>query len=167
MALISFRNLLFVSQCTHTIVKRAMATSVKFTRITPTPTDDGMSPLSRSSHGISYLNSGKLVIYGGEHVARTPIEDSSQSLWLAEKSSDNVWKWINPKQEDEGDETCIVPVREILISCVFTFVLDTYEMTANQYMFPDKTKAMESCSFSSSCRGYSVYLWRENRSRYE
>jgi len=86
-----------------------MATSVKFTRITPTPSDDGKSPLSRSSHGISYLNNGKLVIYGGEHIARTPIEDSSQSLWLAEKSSDNVWKWINPKQEEEGDDTCIVP----------------------------------------------------------
>ena len=91
---LSFRNLLFVSQCTHTIVKRAMATSVKFTRITPTPSDDGSSPLSRSSHGISYLNNGKLVIYGGEHIARTPIEDSSQSLWLAEKSSDNVWKSV-------------------------------------------------------------------------
>jgi len=49
------------------------------------------------------------VIYGGEHVARTPIEDSSQSLWLAEKSSDNVWKWINPKQEEEGNDTCIMP----------------------------------------------------------
>jgi len=134
MALISFRNLLFVSQCTHTIVKRAMATSVKFTRITPTLADDGSSPLSRSSHGISYLNNGKLVIYGGEHIARTPIEDSSQSLWLAEKSSDNFWKWINPKQEEEGDDTCIIPVSSSYSDVLVLYPM-TYVMTANRIEF--------------------------------
>jgi len=52
---LSFRNLLFVSQCTHTIVKRAMATSVKFTRITPTPSDDGKSPFDVSNIRWTYV----------------------------------------------------------------------------------------------------------------
>ena len=81
-----------------------------FKRLTPTPAiDGGTTPISRSSHGVSALlndalNKTRIVIYGGEHVARTPIADSTQSLWVAESSTNSSdvdggqWKWINPKQ---------------------------------------------------------------------
>ena len=82
-----------------------------FKRLTPTPAiDGGTTPISRSSHGVSALlndalNKTRIVIYGGEHVARTPIADSTQSLWVAESTTNSIsdvdggqWKWINPKQ---------------------------------------------------------------------
>ena len=85
-------------------------TMATFKRLTPTPAiDGGGTPISRSSHGVSALlndalNKTRIVIYGGEHVARTPIADSTQSLWVAESSTNSSdvdggqWKWINPKQ---------------------------------------------------------------------
>ena len=51
-------------------------TKVSWTPLTPLPDPDYGSPCSRSSHGLSYLPHHKrLVLLGGEHVARTPIED--------------------------------------------------------------------------------------------
>jgi len=57
-------------------------------------------PVPRSSHGLSLVNKGRrLVLYGGEHVARTPV-DSDQALWFAELRSKwwapwqpAVWRW--------------------------------------------------------------------------
>lgn len=42
-------------------------------------------PLKRSSHGVSLLRRGTvLFVYGGEHIARTPIEPASQTAWKAD-----------------------------------------------------------------------------------
>ena len=81
-----------------------MAT-IKFTNLKPTPSSSSSAPgsstpITRSSHGISALSGGcRLVIYGGEHVARTPIT-GPQSLWVAEKKEqDNgEWRWVCPTQ---------------------------------------------------------------------
>jgi len=71
-------------------------TSVNFRRLTPAPDPRlNTTPLSRSSHGISALENGRrLVLYGGEHAARTPIADARQALWLAEKIGDDNQNWI-------------------------------------------------------------------------
>jgi len=93
-------------------------TTIKFQQITPTNNTANTAssiiskPLARSSHGLSIIQNGSLlVLYGGEHVARTPIEDtnSSQVLWLAQKkttttnttttgdaAADEEWQWIIP-----------------------------------------------------------------------
>lgn len=39
-------------------------------------------PCTRSSHGLSAIG-GKIILYGGEHVARTPLETGDQALWIA------------------------------------------------------------------------------------
>jgi len=86
---------------------RAMA-SINFHRITPSPDPTSKTtPLPRSSHGLSALKNGtRLVLFGGENVARTPISDARQALWLAEKKSggdDGEWNWISPPADDGGD----------------------------------------------------------------
>ena len=44
-------------------------------------------PVARSSHGVSYLVSkDRLVVYGGEHVARTPLP-SNQVFWVCRNAS--------------------------------------------------------------------------------
>ena len=62
------------------------------------------SPLPRSSHSLSALNDGnRLVLFGGENVARTPIEQPGQSLWVAEKDSgENTWKWVALAMDGSG-----------------------------------------------------------------
>jgi hypothetical protein len=90
----------FMSSSTTT----AATTKLKFQQIVPTPTKGGCSPLPRSSHGLSIIKNGSyLVLYGGEHVARTPIHDDDQSLWIAAKqqhntttTNDEQWQWIVP-----------------------------------------------------------------------
>ena len=53
-------------------------------------------PCERSSHGLSLVQNGsRLILHGGERIARTPL-DSSQSTWAADKkegSSDDEWSW--------------------------------------------------------------------------
>mmetsp|Transcript_19305 Transcript_19305/g.34893 ORF Transcript_19305/g.34893 Transcript_19305/m.34893 type:complete len:365 (-) Transcript_19305:154-1248(-) len=83
-----------------------MAAAINFHRITPAPDPTlKTTPLPRSSHGISALKDGqRLVLYGGENVARTPIADARQALWLAEKSDsgDHDWNWISPLLAEDG-----------------------------------------------------------------
>lgn len=73
-------------------------TTLKFQQINPTPAQpSSTSPLPRSSHGLSIIQNGSLlVLYGGENTARTPIRDATQVLWLAKKTSDCCWQWIIP-----------------------------------------------------------------------
>eukprot|EP00574_Skeletonema_japonicum_P000167 CAMPEP_0201739112 /NCGR_PEP_ID=MMETSP0593-20130828/45602_1 /ASSEMBLY_ACC=CAM_ASM_000672 /TAXON_ID=267983 /ORGANISM="Skeletonema japonicum, Strain CCMP2506" /LENGTH=541 /DNA_ID=CAMNT_0048233361 /DNA_START=263 /DNA_END=1888 /DNA_ORIENTATION=- len=82
-------------------------TTLKFQQIKPTPSTNNANtttatsskPLARSSHGLSIIQNGSLlVLYGGEHIARTPIEDtnSSQVLWVAKKKTAEDWQWIVP-----------------------------------------------------------------------
>jgi len=52
-------------------------------------------PCERSSHGISLLPNGSLLLYGGEHVARTPIAEEADKVWIF----DSTWTCqacINP-----------------------------------------------------------------------
>ena len=60
--------------------------SLKWTRLLPSSSSssgNNASPLPRSSHGVSYLKKGdRLVIYGGENVARTPIVEAGQECWI-------------------------------------------------------------------------------------
>mmetsp|Transcript_2158 Transcript_2158/g.3290 ORF Transcript_2158/g.3290 Transcript_2158/m.3290 type:complete len:347 (-) Transcript_2158:136-1176(-) len=68
---------------------------LSFNQISPKPDPVHGKPCRRSSHGVSILNNGSvLVLYGGEHVARTPLDDK-ESLWFAVKQDDDNdnWQW--------------------------------------------------------------------------
>lgn len=58
-------------------------------------------PCSRSSHGISAVQNGsRLILYGGEHIARTPI-NSSAACWALDLADDEkaaCWRWIDCSQ---------------------------------------------------------------------
>eukprot|EP00577_Skeletonema_sp_RCC1716_P021590 CAMPEP_0113420872 /NCGR_PEP_ID=MMETSP0013_2-20120614/27573_1 /TAXON_ID=2843 ORGANISM="Skeletonema costatum, Strain 1716" /NCGR_SAMPLE_ID=MMETSP0013_2 /ASSEMBLY_ACC=CAM_ASM_000158 /LENGTH=371 /DNA_ID=CAMNT_0000308407 /DNA_START=460 /DNA_END=1571 /DNA_ORIENTATION=+ /assembly_acc=CAM_ASM_000158 len=83
-------------------------TKLTFQQIIPTPhsttttnantASSSSTPLPRSSHGLSIIHNGSLlVLYGGEHIARTPIHDPSQVLWLAKRmNGTESWQWIVP-----------------------------------------------------------------------
>ncbi len=50
-------------------------------------------PCERSSHGLSLVQNGsRLILHGGERVARTPL-DSTQATWAADRESEDEWKW--------------------------------------------------------------------------
>lgn len=60
--------------------------------MTTTPDPRHGSPIPRSSHGLSIVQNGsRLILLGGEHVPRTPIE-SSNSYWAADLV-DGSWQW--------------------------------------------------------------------------
>jgi hypothetical protein len=70
-------------------------TNVKFSweKLTPAADPEKGFPCKRSSHGLSLLQNGKLLIlYGGEEVARTPMDDL-QSTWAVEQKNDGTWSW--------------------------------------------------------------------------
>jgi len=53
-------------------------------------------PIARSSHGASLIDKGnRLVVYGGENVARTPIE-YEEALWILHLSN-NTWQNLQPE----------------------------------------------------------------------
>lgn len=53
------------------------------------------TPIARSSHGVSYVNhSDTLVVYGGEHFARTPLP-LDQSCWACSNISTKEPYWKN------------------------------------------------------------------------
>lgn len=81
--------------------ENSSSSGVKWTQVNgKSATDtDGTSaaaslPCARSSHGISYLQKFRsMFLYGGEHVARTPLDDS-QAAWLAKLSDcGNKCEW--------------------------------------------------------------------------
>jgi hypothetical protein len=82
--------------------------NISWTRITPSPDPNAINssvPCTRSSHGLSMVQNGtRLILLGGEHVARTPISGNEGSYWIADKvgeEEDNntswtwtwTWKW--------------------------------------------------------------------------
>jgi len=96
------RQLLSTTNCTHctrnytstTSNKMTVSSKVAWTKLHPKPDPQYGSPCSRSSHGLSIVQNGsRLILYGGEHIARTPINDSSQSTWAADLQTDQSWKW--------------------------------------------------------------------------
>ena len=63
----------------------------KWQQIIPKPDPIYGIPLPRSSHGVSILRdetddskTTKLLVYGGEHIARTPIDNEASSLWICD-----------------------------------------------------------------------------------
>jgi len=71
--------------------------SITCTKVVPKADPLHGIPCSRSSHGLSMINNGtRLILYGGEHLARTPLNDDSQSTWAADynqQSLDCKWQW--------------------------------------------------------------------------
>ena len=65
-------------------------TSLKlaFVQLSPRPDPKYGYPCTRSSHGLSVVG-GKIILYGGEHVARTPLDEEKQALWIV---SDDQWR---------------------------------------------------------------------------
>jgi Galactose oxidase, central domain/Kelch motif len=70
-----------------------------WTKIEAQPDPQHGVPIPRSSHGVSYLaHSDTLIVYGGEHVARTPIEDEAASCWICRNittASSAAWQRID------------------------------------------------------------------------
>lgn len=74
----------------------ATAARATFRRVDPRPDPVHGRPLARSSHGVSVVagrrDDDRVLVYGGEHVARTPIEDGL--LWIAERGDNgDEWRW--------------------------------------------------------------------------
>jgi hypothetical protein len=69
-----------------------MKVEYNWSKISPKPDDKHGAPCERSSHGLSILKNGKLLIlHGGEQIARTPLK-GSQSTWAA-LNENGVWSW--------------------------------------------------------------------------
>ena len=87
---------------------RALSTaaSVSWHKIVPTPDPVAGSPCSRSSHGVSFVGGGtsapRLLVIGGEHIARTPIADEKQAVWAADYTHHGVWKWRSIAGRENG-----------------------------------------------------------------
>jgi Galactose oxidase, central domain/Kelch motif len=65
---------------------------ISFTALKPSPDEKFGSPCSRSSHGLSLVQNGtRLILHGGEHIARTPLEDN-EATWAADLD-ENTWQW--------------------------------------------------------------------------
>jgi len=80
-------------------------------------TTGGISPCARSSHGISFVekNGGastpRLVLFGGEATARTPLT-KHESTWIADlikndTNEEEHWKW-RPLVSSESDNTSTI-----------------------------------------------------------
>lgn len=75
-------------------VKLAERKMVKFafTELTPSQDPAHGSPCPRSSHGLSIVQNGtRLILHGGEKIARTPLEDT-ESTWAADFEQGS-WQW--------------------------------------------------------------------------
>ena len=74
-----------------------MAPKFNWKKLVPAPDAKHGKPCTRSSHGISYIASNhtsRLILYGGETVARTPL-DSSQACWACDLNDDSgQWRLI-------------------------------------------------------------------------
>ncbi|CAB9527509.1 Nitrile-specifier protein [Seminavis robusta] len=75
---------------------------ISWTRITPEADATHGKPCTRSSHGLSLVRGGsRLILLGGEHVARTPLEGSNR-YWAADKTDANKWQWRLIASADSG-----------------------------------------------------------------
>ena len=69
-------------------------TKLTWKQLSPAPDAAKGVPCERSSHGLSFVRDGagsRLILYGGEKIARTPM-DPSQALWAAD-AGDASWTW--------------------------------------------------------------------------
>ena len=67
---------------------------ISFTQLKPTPDPKYGVPCARSSHGLSVVQKGRrLILHGGEHIARTPLEDKD-ATWAADlDEATGGWQW--------------------------------------------------------------------------
>lgn len=68
-----------------------------WTKIVATPDPTHGVPMARSSHGVSVLvRTDTLIVFGGEHLARTPMAAAS-ACWACTgiSSSQPAWQWID------------------------------------------------------------------------
>lgn len=76
-----------------------MTPTLKWTKILPKidPKHPIGKPCSRSSHGVSWIESAsRLIIYGGEHIARTPLgaQDATWACDFSENTAEGQWRAI-------------------------------------------------------------------------
>ena len=78
---------------------------ISWTKLTPEEDERNGKPCARSSHGLSLVrNESRLILLGGEHIARTPLE-ASHRYWAADKiDGDNKWRWRLIAAENEPPE---------------------------------------------------------------
>ena len=97
-----------------------MSAKFSWTRLDPNPDPLNGKPCKRSSHGLSLLNNGKrLILFGGEEVARTPLM-VDQSTWAAEQSDDGVWSWRNINPNDTPPPR-VAHAQAVYNDCVYIF----------------------------------------------
>eukprot|EP00553_Chaetoceros_curvisetus_P010502 CAMPEP_0204612212 /NCGR_PEP_ID=MMETSP0717-20131115/319_1 /ASSEMBLY_ACC=CAM_ASM_000666 /TAXON_ID=230516 /ORGANISM="Chaetoceros curvisetus" /LENGTH=365 /DNA_ID=CAMNT_0051624205 /DNA_START=27 /DNA_END=1124 /DNA_ORIENTATION=- len=68
---------------------------LQWTKVVPSPDPDHPTgtPCARSSHGVSWISgSNSLIVYGGEHIARTPLETSDAS-WACHFDAEGGCQW--------------------------------------------------------------------------
>lgn len=67
---------------------------ISFTHLKPFPDKTFGSPCARSSHGLSLVKNGtRLILHGGENIARTPLADKD-ATWAADlDESTGAWQW--------------------------------------------------------------------------
>jgi hypothetical protein len=71
-------------------------TQVECTQIKATPDPKHGVPCARSSHGVSLVHNGsRLIVYGGEHVARTPIGKESACWVVDDLQAKPSWRWLD------------------------------------------------------------------------
>mmetsp|Transcript_21347 Transcript_21347/g.43072 ORF Transcript_21347/g.43072 Transcript_21347/m.43072 type:complete len:352 (-) Transcript_21347:83-1138(-) len=66
-----------------------------WTQLEPSPDPKHGLPCARSSHGISLVqNYKRIILMGGENIARTPL-DPDQATWAADREESDVdsWRW--------------------------------------------------------------------------
>jgi hypothetical protein len=76
----------------------AAATTISWTKLEPLADPVHGIPCTRSSHGVSMIRNGtRLIVHGGEHVARTPLDTETQATWAADcvtpDGGEACWQW--------------------------------------------------------------------------
>lgn len=68
---------------------------LRWTQLVPQPDPQAGRPCARSSHGVSVLAGGqRLIVYGGEHVARTPLPPAD-ACWAVDDLERPTWRAID------------------------------------------------------------------------
>lgn len=132
-------------------------------------------PCSRSSHGVSYLNDS-LLVYGGENVARTPIEEEANKIWVCSGVTSTLGTWKRISLEGKSPPSRIahaqaayndryiyvfggragITMKEQAMNDMW--VLDTESWTWNEV--PQKGDIPEARSFHKMiCVGPSLFLF--------
>jgi Galactose oxidase, central domain len=97
----SSRQLTTSRTCTSTMTAATKTPVLTWTRLNPKPDPTHGIPCTRSSHGVSAIirsdGTQGLFVYGGEHVARTPIE-SNDAGWICDNNM-TQWKCVDCSPE--------------------------------------------------------------------